>query len=545
MGIKNKIPIWTKFKPGGYDPNKQATGYYLDKQRGQEIIDFFSDLLTHVRGPLKGKPFKLELWQAAIIGHLYGWKSKKTGFRRYRELLLLIPRKNGKSLLGAGLALVEMFQGDPNTPEAIIASGDREQARQMFDTVKLMIKSEPEIADRLDVYKNIIKCPQNDGFLRVVSSEAYNLHGANLSLALIDETHIVSRDLVEVLQTSQGSREQPLIVNLSTAGYDRHSILYEKYDYAQKVRNNIVNDPNFFPVIYEAAQTDDWTDKKVWKKSNPNLGKSISMDYFVRECEKAQEVPSYENTFRRLHLDQWTEQETRWLSMTHYDNCVSSLPNLENQRCYGGLDLSTNVDLSAFSLCFPPVIGRDYYAVICFGGVPADNIIIRSKRDGVDYDVWQRQGFIEATPGNVIDYDYILRKIDEIRQLYDLQMVYFDRWGAKLLYTAFEERNLNVVEFGQGYKSMNPPLKELEKLILAGQIKFSDNPVLRWNFSNLVVEQDAAGNLKPSKNRSKEKIDMVVATIMAVAGATAQRARKRSKLSSCAFGTPTDTAVRF
>ena len=234
MTRKNTSYSWVKFKPGGYDPFAQADGYHLDRKAGQKVIDFFGDCLTHVRGPMKGKPFVLEPWLAAIVGHLYGWKSKKTGLRRYRELLLLVPRKNAKSLLGAGIGITELFMGDPNTPEAMIGSGDREQARQMFDTIKLMVQAEPELKSRLQGFKNIIKCPGNDGWLKVVSSESYNLHGANLSCAMIDETHVVSRDLVEVMQTSQGSRSEPLLVNMSTAGFDKHSILYEKYTYARQ-----------------------------------------------------------------------------------------------------------------------------------------------------------------------------------------------------------------------------------------------------------------------------------------------------------------------
>lgn len=524
-GILSK---WVKFKPGGYDPFMQANGYRLDRAAGQKVIDFFEACLTHVRGPMKGKPFILEPWLAAIIGHLYGWRSKKTGQRRYRELLLMVPRKNAKSLVGGGVGITELFLGDPNTPECMIGSGDREQARQMFDTIKMMVAAEPELKKRLQPYKNIIKCPCNDGWLKCVSSEAYNLHGANLSCALIDETHVVSRDLVEVMQTSQGSRSEPLLVNLSTAGFDRHSILYEKYDYASKVRDGIINDPAFMAIIYEANPDDNWTDPKVWAKANPNLGKSINLDFLHRECERAQESPAFEATFKRLYLNIWTESESPWLQMARYDACVGDLPDLAGRACYGGLDLASTTDIASLSLCFQPLDDSEPYYILPFCWVPNDSIRDRSRRDKVPYDLWRNQGYIEATPGAVIDYNYILQKIDDLARLYDIQAICFDRWGASKIIQDLSAGGLTVIEMGQGYASMSPPTKELMKLILEKRIQFPKNPVMRWCASNVVVEQDAAGNVKMSKRRSIEKIDPMVAAVMALDGCLRDQARKIS-----------------
>jgi phage terminase large subunit-like protein len=414
---KNISPDWLKYKPGGYDPFKQSEGYYLDIAAGQRVIDFFADCLCHVRGPLKGQPFILELWMQAIIGNLYGWKSKKTGLRRYKELLLLVPRKNAKSLLGAGIGIVELFMGDQNTPEIMIGSGDREQARQMFDTIKLMIQNEDELQKRLNVFKNMITCPANDGFLKVVSSESYNLHGANLSLGLIDETHVVKRDLVEVMQTSQASRQEPLIANLSTAGFDKHSILYEKYDYGLKVRDGIIQDPAFFPVIYEASKEEDWKSPDTWAKANPNLGKSINIDFLQRECERAQESPAFEATFKRLYLNIWTEAESPWLQMSRFDDCVNEIPDLTGRPCYGGLDLASTTDLAALVLCFPPIEENEPFYTLSFSWVPAESIRERSRRDKVPYNVWRDQGHIEATPGAVIDYNYILNVLMICKQV--------------------------------------------------------------------------------------------------------------------------------
>lgn len=509
---------WINFKPGGYDPYDQADGFYLDTAAGQRVIDFFSSCLSHVRGPMKGKPFILEPWLEAIIGHLYGWKSKTTGLRRFLELLLLVPRKNAKSLLGAGIGLVELIMGDKNTPEIMIASGDREQARQMFDTVKLMVMAEPELKSRLEPFKNIIKYPHLDGWLKCVSSESYNLHGANLSCAMIDETHVVNRDLVETLQTSQGSRAEPLIVNLSTAGYDKHSILYEKRDYALKVREGIIKDPAFFPVIYEADPDADWKNPVTWAKANPNLQKSINLSFLERECERAQESPAFEATFKRLYLNIWTESESPWLAMEKFDACVGELPDLKGRACYAGLDLASTTDLSALVLVFAPETDDEPFYVLPFAWVPGDAIRDRSRRDKVPYALWRDQNHIEATPGAVIDYGFIMNRIDKVAQSYDLRAVLFDRWGSTKIIQEIESHGLDVIQFGQGFKDMSPPTKELMKLILEKRIRFPENPVLRWCASNTVVEQDAAGNMKPSKRKSIEKIDIIVALVMALDG---------------------------
>ncbi len=525
MAKKNSSnkPAWVDFKLGSapdyYDPFAQAEGYYLDIEVGQTAIDFIESCCCHVRGPLKGQPFILEPWLAAIVGHLYGWKSEATGLRRYRELLLLIPRKNAKSLLGAALSLVELFMGDPNTPEIMIGSGDREQARQMHDTIKLIIGLEDELRNRLNVFKNTIQCPGNDGWLKVVSSEAYNLHGANLSAGFVDETHVVKRDLVETMATSQGSREAPLFVNMSTAGYDRHSILFEKYSYAKKVRDGILEDPAFFPVIYEADPEDDWTDPATWAKANPNLGKSIFLEFLKRECDKAKASPAFEATFKRLYLNIWTEAESPWLQMAKYDSCVGDLPDLRGRSCYAGLDLSTTTDLSTLVLAFPPVDEIEPFYVLPFCWCPGDAIRERSDRDHVPYALWRDQGFIEATPGAAIDYGYIMNRIDQVAQDYDLKGVVFDRWGSTQIIREIDDKGVPVIQFGQGFKDMSPPTKELMKLILERGIMFPEHPVLRWCASNIVVELDAAGNVKMSKKRSIEKIDLMIAAVMGLDGA--------------------------
>ncbi|MBF0232498.1 MAG: terminase large subunit [Desulfamplus sp.] len=519
--LPGKLPEWATFKlgspPAQYDPFQQGEGFYLDVDAGSRAISFIETLCTHCRGPLKGQSFILEPFLKSIVGHLYGWRHEDTGLRRYRELLLLVPRKNAKTLLSAALGLLELVMGDPNSPEIIVASGTRDQARNLHESCKMMIANEPEFQKRLKVFKNDIKNPSNDGILRVVSSEAFALHGQNVSCAIVDETHVCDREMVETLGTSQGARLEPLMMNLSTAGSDRHTILWEKREYAVKVRDNVIDDPAFLPVLYEAPQDADWTDPAVWALANPNLGRSIFPDFLKRECSRAMESPAFESTFRRLYLNQWTESDNPWLSMGRFDECLTdAMPDLTGRPCYGGLDLSSTQDLSAFVCVFPPQSEGEPFYVMPWAWVPGDTILERSNRDKVPYQAWESQGYIERTPGRVIDYAYILNRIQRCAADYDLRGVCFDRWGSAKLVQQLDEAGITMIEFGQGFKSMSPPTKELMKLILEQKITFPDNPVLRWCCSNMVLDEDPAGNLKPNKGKSIEKIDVMVALIMAL-----------------------------
>ncbi len=347
---------------------------------------------------------------------------------------------------------------------------------------------------------------------------------------IIDELHAQpNRELVDVLTTSTAARRQPLIVYITTADFDRDSICNEKYDYACKVRDGVIDDPAFLPVIYEASSDADWTDPQVWAAANPNLGVSVSQEYLERECQRAQETPTYENTFKRLHLNMKTQQDVRWLSLEQWDACggVEIDPNaLEGKECFAGLDLSTTTDVSALVLLFKEDDGE--VALLPRFWVPADNARKRERRDRVPYQTWARQGFIEMTEGNVVDYDVIRRRINELGERFKIREIAIDRWNATQLAVQLQGDGFEVVTFGQGFRDMSGPTKELEKLVISGKLRHGRHPVLRWMASNVSVETDAAGNLKPSKKKSTERIDGIVASIMALGRAMLQPQRRRS-----------------
>lgn len=514
----------------GYDPFATAgPDCWFDSKLADKAIAFFPECLRHIEGAMAGKPFVLEPWERAYVANLFGWQREGTDgrpVRRYRESLLYVPRKNGKTPLAAGIGLYVLFCDGEAGQQNYIAAGEREQAGQLFRQAKGMVEQEPELASRCRVYGGNASAGQSrsivrgdNSFLRVIAADAEGQHGGNTHMAIIDELHTQpNRDLVDVLTTSMASanRRQPLFIQITTADFDRPSICNEKYDYATKVRDGIIKDPSFLPAVYEASREDDWRSPAVWRKANPNLGVSVSLEYLERECKRAQETPAYENTFRRLHLNQRTEQDVRAIPMDRWDVCGGDkfdADDLDGLECWGGLDLASTTDLSALVLVFPH---REGYRVLPRFWVPREWARLRSRRDRVPYEQWIAEGLITATDGDVIDYDVIRRDINALRDRYNVREIAADRWNATQIITQLQGDGVEVFGFGQGFASMTAPTKELLKLVVAGQLSHGGNPVLRWMASNTATETDAAGNLKPSKKKSTERIDGMVALVMAL-----------------------------
>ena len=488
--------------------------FWFDQDAADRAVKFFELCLTHTKGEWAGQPLKLSDWQAErIIRPLFGWK-RQDGTRRYRTAYVQIPRKAGKSTLAAGIALyLLMADGEPGA-EVYSAAADRDQAAIVFEMAKGMADASKPLRTRLQAFKRALVMPSTASAYKVLSSEAYTKHGLNAHGIVVDEVHALpDRELWDVLTTSTGARRQPLTVAITTAGYDRHSLCYELYDYGCKVRDGIISDPTFLPVIYEAGADDDWKDAATWRKAHPGLGISVKEEYFAAECAKAQQLPTYENTFKRLLLNVWTEQDTRWLPMDTWDGCGGELPDLEGLPCYAGLDLSTTTDITALVLAFPK--GGTVY-LMPFFWVPRDGIAKRAKRDRVPYDAWVAHGLIEATEGNVIDYDAIRTRINALAERFHIKEIAIDRWNATQLATQLTGDGFEVFGFGQGFASMSAPCKEFERRVLGREIHHGDNAVLRWMASNVSVTIDPAGNMKPDKAKSTERIDGIVASLMAL-----------------------------
>ena len=492
-----------------------------DDRAAEAAVRFFERVIRHTKGQWAGQPFALQPWQRDdIIRPLFGQK-RADGSRRYRRAYIEIPRKQGKSTIASGIALLLLLaDGEPGA-EIYSAAADRSQAAIVFEQAKQFVEGSPLLLRELRVYRNHISAPRTNSVYRVLSADAFTKHGLNGHGIVFDELHAQpNRELWDVLATSMGARRQPLMVAITTAGYDRNSICWEQHEHARRVIDDPAFDPEYFGYIAAADTDDDWTSPATWRKANPSLGVTVTEDYLAGECARAIASPAYQNTFRRLYLNQWTQQESRWIDMAAWDACDAPLPDLAGRTCFAGLDLATTTDIAAMVLAFPPEAEDEPMWLLPFFWIPEDAMIERERRDRVPYSTWVRQGLVVATPGNVIDYTYIRAQINEMAERYDLREIAIDPWNATQLSVELQGDGLVVVEMRQGFASMSAPSKELLRRVLGRQIAHGGNPVLRWMADNVAARQDPAGNVKPDKARSTGRIDGIVASVMALARAT-------------------------
>ena len=517
-----------------------SSEFWFDKKAASRAEEFFDTFLVHVKGEWAGQPLALEPWQREFVRNLFGWKrrdgSGKNGTgadatRKYRQAYVEIPRKNGKSTLVAGIALYMLLaDGEPGA-EVYSAAADRGQAHIVFDMAKQMVLRNERLSAVLKTYRTSISHAASASRYESLSSDAFTKLGFNAHAVIFDEIAIQpNRDLYDALRTSMGARRQPLMVMLTTAGVaNKESIGWELADYARKVRDGIYEDDAFLPVIYEAGKEADWTDPAVWEAANPNFGVSIKPEFIREECETAQASPAAQNAFRRFYLNQWVEMTDRFIDMAVYDRCMElgevDEDALVNAQAYVGVDISSTIDLSAALLVFPPVEDGEFWEVIGRCWIPGDNVKQRVDRDRVPYDDWITDGWITPTDGNVVDQQYIRRDLGELAGIYEFAQLGIDPWNAQQLQIELEGDGHNIVQYRQGFVSLNAPTKELLALLMSKQMLVGDNPVLRWNIANLVVKTDAAGNVKPDKGKATERIDMAVALIMGIGLAIADPMR--------------------
>ena len=504
-----------------YTPTKfKAKDSVYDKARADYAVSFIG-CLCHTKGTWAGKPFTLIDWQEQIIRDIFGI-IKPNGYRQFNTAYIEIPKKMGKSELAAAVALLLTCGDGEERAEVYGCAADRQQASIVFEVAADMVRMCPALNRRVKILtatKRIVYLPTNS-FYQVLSAEAYSKHGFNIHGVVFDELHTQpNRKLFDVMTKGSGdARMQPLYFLITTAGTDTKSICYETNQKAKDIIEGRKIDPTFYPVIYGADENDDWTDPKVWKKANPSLGITVGIDKVKAACESAKQNPAEENSFRQLRLNQWVKQAVRWMPMEKWDRCAfaTSEDDLEGRVCYGGLDLSSTTDITAFVLVFPPLGEDDKYVILPYFWIPEENMGQRVNRDHVPYDVWERQGFLQTTEGNVVHYGYIEKFIEQLGERFNIREIAFDRWGAVQMVQNLEGMGFTVVPFGQGFKDMSPPTKELMKLVLEERVAHGGHPVLRWMMDNIFIRSDPAGNIKPDKEKSTEKIDGAVATIMAL-----------------------------
>lgn len=499
-------------------PTERAEEYYFDAEAAKRVCLFFEKFFVHPNGQMKGQPFILADWQVTdILAPLFGWKSKATHLRRFRTLWAEIPRANGKTPLAAGMAAGLLMGDGAVAPQIYVIAGAKEQAKLPFQDVTDMISASPALAQITTPFAEALYCDRNQGRIQVLSKTPR--HGHRPHGVLGDEVHLwEKRDQYEAMHTALGKMPQPLEILITTAGFDRSSLAWELHEEAEKIRMGIIDDPTILPVIYAAEPDDDWTDPAVWAKANPNLDISLPTAFLQRECERAMRSPALENTFRQLHLNQWTSQKSRWLSVREWDagkDPIDQAP-LRLRPCYLGVDLAEVHDMTALVLIFPPVDEVERLKVLAWFMCPEENIRERSTADRAPYEQWVKEGFLKPTPGARTDFRFVEDAIRRVCAYFNVRGIGFDKWRARQMMASLMDDGYPVVEVTQSCARLVAPSAELERLVIGHEIQHGGHPILRWNVDNATVTRDPSGNFKPNKSSDKARIDGLSALINAL-----------------------------
>jgi phage terminase large subunit-like protein len=503
-------PVWL----WSTEPLPDPTG------RAEKAVKFIRKLRLH-EGRFAGQPFPLQDWQERIVRRIYGTVDE-LGRRQVRTAFIMVPRGSGKSSLAAAIGLLHTFGPEKEAGgQVIAAAADREQASIVFGAASRMIQQDGVLSRITNITPSLkkIEHPASGSTFRAVSHEAYSKHGLSITCLLADEVHAwPTRELWDVLTTSMGKREQPLVIAITTAGVGRNGIAWELYAYAKRVAAGEVDDPTFLPVLLEPPEGFDWRDPAVWAYVNPALGVFRSLEEMTTSAKRAEHVPAQQAAFRQLYLNEWREGAAEpWLDLAIWDEAETEVDLEELEpgiRAWVGVDLSSTTDLTAVVA----VLEQDDGGYLCLPRfwVPEESLRRRSERDGVPYALWSEQGHIIATPGSVVDYGAVEDYVADLAERFRVESIAIDRWNSTATTTRLLDQGLPVIRFGQGFASMSPAVKATERLILAKKLAHDGNPVMRWCLSNVAIAQDAAGNQKIDRARAKEKVDGAVALAMAI-----------------------------
>lgn len=514
-------------RPKGYPKLKNykpsqfmlPTSHY-DKKKADRAVTFIENL-CHTKGKWAGTPFWLLPWQEQLIRDIFGIV-KPDGNRQFRTAFVEICKKVGKSELAAAVALYLLYADNEPSAEVYGAAADRQQASIVFDVAKQMVEMSPALMKRsklMGATKRIVNY-SNAGYYQVLSAEVGGKHGFSVSGLVFDEIHTQpNRQLYDVLtKGSSDARQNPLHFIITSAGNDRHSIAYELHTKAVDILEGRRVDPTFYPVVYGLKDDEDWEDEANWYKVNPSLGYTVDIERLRDAYREAKQNPADEVTFKWLRCNMWVSSTVAWIPDAIYmrGNEPIDMDALAGRDCYAGLDLSSTGDITALVLIFPPRNEDEKYVLLPYFWIPEETIPRRVKANSVPYDIWEKQGYIMSTEGNVIHYDFIEKFIMYLSEKYHILEIAVDRWNATQMIQNLEGEGFTIVPFGQGFSSMSAPTKEFYRLLMDGRIIHGGNPVLRWMAGNVVIDTDPAGNIKVTKAKSKEKIDGIVAAIMAL-----------------------------
>lgn len=494
-------------------------GWYFDRKAVERVFDFCS-LLKHSPDKSTWVPFAPEPWQAAIIYIIFGWH-KKNGTRRFNYAYIEIPKKNGKTTFAAVFANYLLFFDGEEEAEVYCAATVEKQARLCFEMSKKMIEHSPALKKRTRILTKNINIPASSSKMEMLGRDSESMEGINPSGAVIDEYHVwKNNEVFENIQSATVNRRQPLVIIITTSGRDKTLPCFSYRQICIDILKGILTQDDTFAIIYTPDEADDWHDETSWVKANPNYGVSVLRERFLSEFQGAVNDPRKEVSFKTKNLDLWVDAPEVWIPDDKWLLCNHGIKDedLQGQICYAGLDLASHVDINALALYFPKV--KEHPVCKVFYWIPQAKV--HEKQDRVDYSAWVRKGYVKTTEGDVIDIDSQVADIMEIVKGYQVERLSFDPAKAyhgtiQGLYKAgFAADKMDP--YAQGIMNMSAPTKELERLIMSGELEHMNDPVLRWMLSNVQIYQDINNNIKPDKKRSREKIDGIVALVTAIGG---------------------------
>lgn len=491
--------------------------YKFDVDKAEDAIDFFS-LLKHSKGEWAGQPIKLELWQTFIIGSTFGWVNKKTGLRRFKTSFNMVARKNGKSTVAAGIGLKGLIADGEQGAEIYTAAVKKDQAKIIFEEAKRMANASKDLLEYVEVLTNNINAKITNSKFEPLSSDSKSLDGLNVHFGLIDELHAhPTRKVYDLIEGGTASRSQPLIFVITTAGEETEAnIAYEKYEYAQKVLDGIIEDDSFFAYIAQIDNDDDWKDPKVWIKANPNHGISVKPEYLETKAKQALQSNLAQANFMRKHLNVFVQGHSKWMNMDKWKQCLvdtKDLPDLSKFVTYVGGDLSAKYDLTSIGFDTPLDDGRFVFRSHSF--MPEERLEEKIRSDNVPYDIWAKNGWITLTPGDVVDYDWIIDYLIAHKKVIKIQEVDYDPWNATQFAIDLQNEGFETVEVNQTVRNLSEPTKHVMELVLSKKAIIENNPLLTWAVSNAVAKLDANENIILNKSKSVKRIDPIASIITA------------------------------
>lgn len=514
----------------------EARGLWFDEEDARRAVESFG-LMRHWKGEFAGRPLTLSPWQAQyVVGQLFGWKrfppslemkdlpkmSRKTRFdlgvrRRFRTAYCEIPRKNGKTTLGAGALLIVVVGDREAGAEAYVVATKRDQAKIGFEAARQIALKSPALKSRLRILLNSVLLENTAAVIQPLSSDVTTLDGLNPSAALIDEYHAHrTSGIYDVMRSATGARSQSLIFVITTAGASRVSPCYAERSYAENVLQGVFEDDSYFGLIATIDETDSWEDEDAWRKANLNLGVSISLDYLREEARKARNDTRYRNAFLRYHLDVWTNVVEAWIQPEKWqalEDKTITAEAMKGRPCFGGIDLSKTTDLTALVWIFPPAGSDEKWRILPRFWMPKDKIEA-SASGKTPYQLWADMKFIRPTPGSVVDYSFVEDEVMHGLEIFDVQKIGIDPWNSTKFTNDMQAKGVDcLMEIDQWPRTLTGPTKELERMILLGDLKHDGNPVMTWNISNVVLRVDKNLNECPDKKDSKDKIDGVSALV--------------------------------